>query len=204
MHHILQSVAQWIVAVASSWGYWGVAAEMAIENANVPLPSEVILPFAGYLVWRGTLDFWGAAAAAVAGGLAGSVASYAVGYYGGRPFVLRFGRYALLHEGHLARAEEWFARHGEAAVFFGRLVPVVRTFVSLPAGFGRMGLGRFILYSALGSIPWTLALLWAGVNLGDRWDALEPIFRRLDWIILVAVVTAALYLAWRALRRRIV
>ncbi|MBE3589200.1 MAG: DedA family protein [Firmicutes bacterium] len=170
---------------------------MAIENANIPLPSEVILPFAGYLVFTGALKFWGAVAAAMAGGLCGSAFSYALGYFGGRPLVLRYGRYVLLNAHHLEQAEAWFRRHGEAAVFFGRLLPVVRTFISLPAGIGRMAFGRFLLYTLLGSLPWTTALVWAGVILGERWSALEGFFHRLDYAIVAAALVAAVVLLWR-------
>lgn len=187
--------------VAIHWGYWGVAFEMAIENANIPLPSEVILPFAGYLVFARALTFWGAVAAAVAGGLAGSIFSYALGYFGGRPLVLRYGRYVLLNEHHLELAEEWFRRHGEAAVFFGRLLPIVRTFISLPAGIGRMAFGRFVAYTVLGSIPWTIVLVWAGVKLGDRWDTLEGLFRRLDYAVLALALAGAILLLVRGRRR---
>lgn len=201
---LLEAVAAWIVDVASAWGYVGVALEMALESANVPLPSEVVLPFAGYLVAIGRLEFWGAVLAGLVGGLAGSLASYAAGYYGGRPFVLSTGRVLHLREDHLHRAERWFARYGDWAVCLARLVPVVRTFISLPAGFGRMPVGRFLAFSALGSLPWTVALVWAGRVLGDHWDALEPIFRRFDWLILLAAAGLALLVLARWIRRHVV
>lgn len=203
MSSLLEALMAWIVEVASAWGYLGVALEMALESANIPLPSEVVLPFAGYLVAMGRLDFWGAVLAGLAGGLAGSLASYAAGYWGGPPFVLSVGRLLGLREDHLRRAERWFARYGDWAVCLARLVPVVRTFISLPAGFGRMPLARFLLFTAIGSFPWTVALVWAGRALGEHWDALEPLFRRFDWLVLVGGAAVLLVLLAHRLRRRV-
>ncbi|MBC7104556.1 MAG: DedA family protein, partial [Firmicutes bacterium] len=135
---------------------------MAVESCNIPLPSEVILPYGGYLVSTGRLEFWWAALAGTAGGTAGSAVSYYIGLYGGRPFLNRYGRYFGVTPQKLALAERWFARYGEATVFFTRLLPVIRTFISLPAGVARMNFPRFLVYTFLGSLPWSLALTYVG------------------------------------------
>lgn len=191
-----------IVEYAAAWGLWGIAIEMAIESAAVPLPSEVILPFAGYLVFTGRVSFAGALVAAVLGGLAGSVASYYVGALGGRPLLERYGRYVLISHHELDRAQGWFDRYGEATVFFSRLVPGVRTFISLPAGIARMNMPRFIVYSTLGSIPWSAALIYVGYKLGENWRRLEPLFRRVDLLVAAGLALLVLLAGWRLYARR--
>ncbi|MEW6425421.1 MAG: DedA family protein [Bacillota bacterium] len=184
------------VAFISSLGYWGIAIGMAIESANVPLPSEVILPFGGYLVSTGQLEFYRAALAGAAGGTFGSVFSYFLGLWGGRPFLLRYGRYVGISQKHLALAEGWFARYGEATVFFTRLMPVVRTFISLPAGISRMHFGRFVLYTFLGSLPWCFLLTYLGFKMGQHWEDLKYWFHRLDILIVLAAAILVIYI-WR-------
>ncbi|HHW40195.1 MAG TPA: DedA family protein [Syntrophomonadaceae bacterium] len=173
---------------------------MAIESANIPLPSEVILPFGGYLVSQSKLTFWGAVLAGTAGGTFGSIASYALGSWGGLPLLLRYGRYVHISEARLEQATRWFDRYGEKAVFFARLLPVIRTFISLPAGIARMNFGRFVVYTFLGSLPWSALLTYVGVKLGENWRAIEPLFRQFDIVIILAVVGLIIYYWWR--RRR--
>ncbi|MGB9792757.1 MAG: DedA family protein [Thermacetogeniaceae bacterium] len=177
-------------------GYWGIAIGMAIESANIPLPSEVILPFGGYLVSQSRLTFWGAVLAGTIGGTLGSIASYFLGRMGGIPLLLRYGSFVHITEERLRQAERWFERYGEKAVFIARLLPVVRTFISLPAGVARMRFGRFVVYTFLGSLPWSAALTYAGVKLGENWAVLEPLFRRFD-ILILAVAAAAVIFFWR-------
>lgn len=179
----------------SAMGYWGLAIGMAIESANIPLPSEIILPFGGYLVSTGRLNFWGAVMAGTMGGIGGSIVSYYIGLFGGRPFLLKYGRYVGLSEKHFFLVENWFQRYGEATVFFTRLMPVVRTFISLPAGIARMNMPRFIIYSFLGSLPWSIGLVYLGVKLGQHWDALKPWFHRFD-IVIVAILLCVLGYWW--------
>lgn len=195
-------VVNWIVGYLAAWGVWGIGVEMAIESAAIPLPSEVILPFAGYLVFTGKVGFAAALWAAIAGGLAGSVVSYYVGAWGGRPLLARYGRYVFISPHGLSRAEDWFQRYGEATVFFGRLVPGVRTFISLPAGIARMPLMRFIVYSALGSLPWSAGLMYVGYKLGENWQIIEPLFHRLDLVVVAVVVLVLLAAGWRAFFHR--
>lgn len=196
---LLAAVSLWVMHLLSATGLLGVAIAMALESACVPLPSEVILPFAGFLVASGRVGFWGATLAGLIGGTVGSYLAYLAGRYGGRPFLHRYGRYILLRQSEVERAERWFQRHGEAVVFFGRLLPVVRTFISLPAGIAEMNTGRFLLYTVLGSIPWTLALVYAGTILGQHWREIGPLFHYGDF--LVGALAVALVVWWLVRRR---
>ncbi|MHB1951457.1 MAG: DedA family protein [Acidiferrobacteraceae bacterium] len=173
-------------------GYLGVALLMTLESACIPLPSEIIMPFAGYLVFTGSMSVTGASMAGTAGCVMGSLIAYFVGASGARRWLERYGHYLLVRPSDLDRADRWFAHHGESTVFFARLLPVVRTFIALPAGVARMNLPRFVLYSAVGSYLWCLALVLVGARLGRHWASLEPYFHRFDLLIAgIAVVLAA-------------
>jgi membrane protein DedA with SNARE-associated domain len=192
------------------FGYVGVVIAMTIESCAIPLPSELILPFAGWSVSRGLVEpltsspwsYWGAVLAGVLGNTLGSLASYAIGAYGGRPLVERFGKYVLISAHDLALAERWFARFGEATVFFSRMLPIVRTFISVPAGIARMPLWRFTLFSLLGAIPWVMLLVWGGMQLGDHWLDLKRSLKGLDYLVIAAIVAALGLFVWRHVRRR--
>jgi membrane protein DedA with SNARE-associated domain len=177
---------------------------MAIESACIPLPSEVIMPFAGYLVSTGRFSLQAVAIAGAVGCLVGSYVAYFAGVHGGRPFLERYGRYVLIPPHELEIADRFFARWGSAAVFFSRLLPVVRTFIALPAGIARMDLGRFSIYTLIGSYPWCLALAYAGMKLGQHWRDLAPYFHRFDTgigVVLVFSAAAFLYNRIRAIAR---
>ena len=173
---ILGAVASWIMSVISSLGYGGVVLLMGIESANIPLPSEIIMPFAGFLVSKGELNLWLVGLAGAVGCAWGSALSYWVGAVGGRPLIEKYGKYILISHHDLDLADGWFKRRGEMTVFVGRLLPVIRTFISFPAGISRMHFGRFLLYSFLGSLPWSLALAYFGKELGDNWESLRGYF----------------------------
>jgi len=187
-------VTAWLVGYAVSLveagGYLGVFALMALESALVPVPSEAVMPFAGFLVSRGVFGFWEAVAAGSLGNLAGGLAAYWLGARYGRGLLERYGRYLLVGEGELRRVEAFFARHGEAAVFLGRLLPAVRTVISFPAGVARVPLGRFAALTFAGSVPWNAALTYLGVLLGENWRLVEAAGVYLD----AAVVAGALLL----------
>ncbi len=183
-------------------GYWGVGIGMAIESANIPLPSEVILPFGGYLVHTGRLDFWGTVMAGTVGGTLGSIGSYYLGIKGGRPFLHKYGRYIGISERKLVLADYWFARYGEATVFFTRLLPIVRTFISLPAGIARMNFKKFVIYTFLGSLPWSILLVYVGYALGQNWQAIKPWFHRLDFLVAALLGMLLLYYLWGKIKRR--
>ena len=202
---IISTITAWIVAVISAAGYLGVIVLMAVESACIPLPSEIILPFAGYLVSIGRLGLFGVATAGAVGCNLGSTLAYIIGAYGGRPAVERWGSYVLMRPGELARLEQFFAKYGSGTVFVARLLPVVRTFISLPAGLSRMPMLRFQIYTFVGSWPWCYALAYLGFKLGERWDSdprLRYWFHQLDGLILVAIAAAIGWYLWRRLRPR--
>ncbi|HEY7478170.1 MAG TPA: DedA family protein, partial [Actinomycetota bacterium] len=179
---------------------------MVLESACIPIPSEVTMLFGGALVTapflapEQQLDFWLVVMAGTLGNLVGSWIAYAVGYAGGRPLIDRWGRYLLIRPHEVDRAHDWFERHGPAAVFFGRLLPVIRTFISLPAGVVRMGVWRFTVYTFLGCLPWCLVLTWLGMQVGEEWESVERIFRPFAWGIAAAVVLAIGVFVWRRIR----
>lgn len=186
-------------------GYIGVMLAMAIESAMIPLPSELILPMAGYMVWDatklepltgGAWNFWVVVIVATLGNTLGSLVAYAIGAYGGRPFLERYGRYLLIRPHEIEAADHFFAKYGSATVFFGRLLPIVRTFISFPAGVTRMPLGKFIAYSTAGALPWSILLAWAGLQLGASWTTLREMLKPFDMAIAVAVVLLAIGLVW--------
>lgn len=196
---LIEVVFKTITDAIAATGYWGIAIGMAIESANIPLPSEVILPFGGYLVSTGRLEFYRAVLAGTIGGTVGSILSYYLGLLGGRPFLLKYGRYFGFSIKHLDQATGWFERYGEATVFFTRLMPIVRTFISLPAGIGGMNFKKFVFYTFMGSLPWSLLLTYVGFKLGQNWKAIEPLYHKLDIVVALGLVALAVYL-W--LRRK--
>lgn len=186
-------------------GYLGVLVAMAIESAMIPLPSELILPYAGFLVsdpsqlepiTRGPWNYWIVVVVATAGNTLGSLVAYVIGAYGGRPFLERFGRYLLIRPHEIELADRFFAAHGGATVFIGRLLPVVRTFISFPAGVARMPLGRFIVYSTAGALPWSMLLVYAGTVLGANWVDIRHALQPFDLAIAVAVLAAVVLFVW--------
>jgi membrane protein DedA with SNARE-associated domain len=203
---ILGALAAFIVATIAALGLGGIVLMMAIESACIPLPSEVIMPFAGYLVSLGDFSLIAAATAGAIGCNLGSALAYAVGQYGGRPFVERWGGYLLITRQDIDWAERFFARYGGLAVFIGRLLPVVRTFIALPAGVAHMPLVKFHLYTFVGSWLWCFALAYIGMKLGQAWDSdptLHSIFHRFDAVILALLVIAIVFYVWRHLRHRV-
>lgn len=198
---LIEEIIKVVTNAIAATGYWGVAIGMAIESCNIPLPSEVILPFGGYLVSTGQLEFYRAVLAGTVGGTVGSALSYHIGLKGGRPFLVKYGRYIGFSVHHLETAERWFERYGEATVFFTRLMPVVRTFISLPAGIAGMNFTRFLIYTFLGSLPWSLLLTYVGLKLGQNWMDLKPWFHRLDVVIVLGLAAAVFYL-WRKRRKK--
>ena len=198
IEHILSVLAGFVIAVISAGGYLGIALLMAIESACIPLPSELIMPFAGYLVSTGEFNIWLAATAGALGCNLGSIVAYEAGKRGGRPFVERWGKYLLIGPDELDAADRFFARWGSAAVLIGRLLPVIRTFIAFPAGVARMRLLPFHLYTFVGSWPFCFALALVGRELGERWNSdprLKAAFHQLDAVILgVLVIAVALYI----------
>ena len=167
---IIEILSAFIVATISTLGYSGIVLLMAIESACIPLPSEIIMPFAGYLVSTGHMNIWGVGFAGAVGCVLGSTVAYGVGSYGGRPFIEKYGRYVLVSRHDLDIADRWFARYGEIIIFTSRLLPAIRTFIAFPAGVARMNIKRFIIYTFAGSLPWCLGLAYVGQKLGEKWN----------------------------------
>jgi membrane protein DedA with SNARE-associated domain len=200
--NILETLSNFVISVIEQFGYAGVFVAMGLESACIPLPSEVIMPFAGFVVWKGELTLIGVALVGTAGCLAGSLVAYSVGAYGGRPLLERYGKYVLIRKSELDRAHTWFERFGEIAVFVGRVLPIVRTFISLPAGVAQMDVKKFSLYTVLGSLPWCFGLAYVGVLLGPHWSDLEALFRYLNIVVIAGIIGLVGYLIYH--RKRIV
>jgi len=197
---LIEFISGIIVATISLMGYSGIVMLMAIESACIPLPSEIIMPFSGYLVSTGELNLWLVALAGAIGCVLGSLVAYWVGMYGGRPLIEKYGRYLLVSRRDLDMADRWFAKRGEIIVFVSRLLPAIRTFIAFPAGVAKMDLKRFIIYTFAGSFPWCLGLAYVGQKLGEKWnkdDTLKTWFHRFDFLIGIVVVLLAGWWIWR-------
>jgi len=196
---ILATLATFAIWVISSGGYLGIAALMAIESACIPLPSEIIMPFAGYLVSTGQFNLYLAATAGAIGCNIGSVVAYEVGKHGGRPFVERYGKYLLIGPDEIDKADRFFERFSPAAVLIGRLLPVIRTFIAFPAGVSRMRYVPFHVYTFIGSWPFCFALTWLGMTLGEKWDSdprVRAAFHSADLVIGAALVALIALYIW--------
>jgi len=200
---IIEYLSSFIVATILTLGYSGVVLLMAIESACIPLPSEIIMPFSGYLVSTGQMNLWGVAVAGAVGCVLGSLVAYWVGMYGGRPLIEKYGRYILLSRHDLDLADRWFAKYGETIVFVSRLLPAVRTFIAFPAGVARMNLTKFVIYTFAGSMPWCLGLAYVGQQLGEKCnqdDTLKTWFHRFDFVIGILAVLAISWWIWRHIK----
>jgi membrane protein DedA with SNARE-associated domain len=205
LERIIAPVASFIIATISTLGYGGIVVLMAIESACIPLPSEIIMPFSGYLVSTGRFNLALVATAGAIGCNVGSTLAYAIGYLGGRPLVERWGSLVLMGRRELALVDWFFQRFGSLAVFIGRLLPVVRTFIALPAGIARMPQVKFQVYTFLGSWPWCYALAYVGERLGESWNTdprLKEVMHRFDGVILGVIVILAVWYVWAHVRHR--
>jgi membrane protein DedA with SNARE-associated domain len=199
---ILGAISSFILQTIETTGYLGVFFLMALESAGVPIPSEIVMPFSGYLASTGPFSIWLAAFWATVGNLFGSLALYLIGCYGGRRLIIRYGRYFLINEGEMNRADEWFKKYGSLAIFFSRMTPIVRTYISLPAGLAKMNLPKFLVYTFLGSVPWNFALTYIGFILGKNWQVLEVYFRKFDYLILILILAGIGWWLWRRFKNR--
>lgn len=197
----MEQMVQVVIDYMDVWGYTAIVVLMALESACIPVPSELIFGFAGYLVYLGRIEFTIAVVAGVIGGLIGSIVAYLVGYFGGKPFVLKYGKYIFLSKQHVEMAQKWFDRYGLQAVFYSRLLPILRTFISLPAGFAGVDFVKFIIYTVLGSIPWTIALLYGGMLLGENWKTINEIGHQASLIVGLGIVVVAGYYFMRSKRK---
>jgi len=185
------------MSLIDSLGYFGIGLAMAIESANIPLPSEIIMPFSGFLVSTGRFTLLGVTLAGSIGGTLGSLASYGLGYYGGeqlvRKLIKKYGKYFLVFEYELDESQHWFKNHGQLITFTSRLLPVVRTFISLPAGISKMDVKKFTFFAFVGTFIWTLPLAYLGQKLGENWDSLGRYFHKFDVAIVILFLAAAVW-----------
>ncbi len=199
---VLAILSGFVISTISASGYPGIVILMAIESACIPLPSEVIMPFSGYLVYTGRFNLWWVATAGAIGCNLGSVVAYEVGYYGGRPLVRKYGKWILLSQTEVDWADRFFARYGSAAVFIARLLPVIRTFIALPAGLARMPRTPFHLYTFAGSWPWCFGLAWLGMKAGENWRYLGKYFHQFDFVIGAVLAIGGIWFVWSRLKHR--
>lgn len=178
-----------------TWGYMAVAILMGMENACIPIPSELILGFAGYLIYINRMTMEMATVAGMIGGMLGSIFAYYVGLWGGRPFVDKYGKYFFIKKSHVDVAQEWFDKYGVKAVFFSRMLPVVRTFISLPAGFANVNIAKFLIYTFIGSLPWTVLILFIGMQLGPGWAVMMEVGHEISLAVagIILIIVAVLY-----------
>lgn len=202
MHGLEDALVAFVTSSLGSLGYLGVGFLMALESCCIPIPSEVILPLAGFLVAQGKFSFWGAILAGTVGGTIGSCVAYAIGALGGRPLMLKYGKYVLISSADAARADRFFEWHGEATAFFSRLLPVVRTFISLPAGITRMHFGKFVAYTFAGSLIWSIVLVYIGQVLGRNWLEVRSVLQRFDYLVVLVVLAAVALYIYRHLSHR--
>jgi len=185
---ILSNLTNFIIQTISNSGYAGVFFLMVAESALIPIPSEVIMPFSGYLVSTGKFNLVAVIMAGSFGNLLGSLIAYFVGTYLGRGFVLKYGKYVLLKKSHLEIAESYFSKYGNRAIFVSRLLPAIRTYISLPAGVAKMNLKKFAAYTLVGSIIWNTALTYIGITLGQEWDSIRKYSSYFDALVIIVVI----------------
>ena len=191
---IIAPLAAFILATISAWGYGGIVLCMAIESACIPLPSEIIMPFSGYLVTTGRFTLWGVTLAGAVGNVIGSWVAYWLGLRGGRPLASQLARWHIIRMEEYDRADAWLRRHGLQVAFWTRLLPIVRTFISFPAGAARVPFWRFTLYTLLGSIPWSLGLAYVGVLFREHWHNIRTVWRGFDLVVVAGLLV--LFLLW--------
>lgn len=205
-HAVEEAIIQFVQNLYQSVGWLGVVIAMAIESASIPLPSEVIMPLAGWFLVaaRGDSAWWTlwAGLMGAIGCTIGSAVAYYVGALGGRPFILKYGKYVLISPHHVDLADRWFTNYGEITAFVSRLLPVVRTFISFPAGVARMNLPKFLAYSFAGSLPWCWLLAYGGYYFGSRWEDLRNRMRPFDYPIAALVLVALIWFLWRGIKNR--
>jgi membrane protein DedA with SNARE-associated domain len=192
-------VSDFAINLIGNLGYWGVFIGMTLESACIPIPSEIIMPFSGFVVWQGSTNMTliGITVVGAFGNLVGSLIAYFVGLMGGRPLLEKYGKYLLITQSKLELADKWFYKYGGEAVLISRFLPIIRTFISLPAGIARMDLKKFILYTFIGSLPWSFALGYIGTQLGPNWGVIQGYFHILDIIVEIGILGIIAYIIYK-------
>jgi membrane protein DedA with SNARE-associated domain len=201
---VITTLTHFIISVIQASGYWGVFVLMALESALIPIPSEVTMPFAGYLASTGKFNIILIILDGAFANLAGSLLAYAVGYWGEDAFVrkliTKYGKYLLISEHEYEKSEKWFRKYGEKIVFFSRVLPIVRTFISLPAGIAKMNLWKFTLFTFVGSLIWSGLLTYIGYTLGQNWHSIEGIYRKFEYVVVGVAIIAVIYFVWHKIK----
>lgn len=199
---ILGRIGEFAVNVIGFLGYPGLVILMAMESMIFPLPSELVMPFAGFLVAQGKMNFWLVALFSSIGTLLGSLISYYIGYYGGHGFVNRYGKYFLLDKHDLKKTEKYFKKNGEKTIFISRFIPVIRHLISIPAGIGKMDLKKFSLYTVLGGAIWNMFLAWLGYVLGENWDKVKHYSEYISIPAAIIIVIVGVYFIYRHVKHK--
>ena len=196
---IIENLSNLAIYLIQTLGYWGIFIAMTLESACIPLPSEITMPFAGFVVYEGTtnMTLLGITLVATFANLFGSLIAYAVGLKGGRPLLEKYGRYILISHNKLVNADKWFERYGYEAVLISRLLPGIRTFISLPAGIAHMDIKKFVIYTFIGSLPWCFALAYTGFLLGPHWEVIKTYFHILDIIVAIGIIAFIVYIIYK-------
>ncbi|HEY4474696.1 MAG TPA: DedA family protein [Candidatus Paceibacterota bacterium] len=202
MVELISYVSEWALEVINTTGYTGVFILSALESAAIPIPSEVVIPFSGFLVASGKFSILGVVIVSTVANLVGSLILFLMGRSGGRWVLENYGKYIFIHKRDLDTADRWFVKHGNVAVFWGRMLPVIRTFISLPAGVAKMSLGRFSLLTFLGALPWNLFLALVGLKAGKNWNVLHDYFRKADILIVGLIVVLVVWYVWSHLKKK--
>jgi len=199
MFSLVEFVSNFTINLIGSLGYWGVFMGMTLESACIPIPSEIIMPFSGFVVWQGNTNMTliGITVVGAFGNLVGSLIAYFVGLKGGRPLLEKYGKYLLITHNKLELADRWFSKYGGEAVLISRVLPIIRTFISLPAGIAHMDLKKFAVYTFIGSLPWTFALGYIGIKLGPNWGIIQGYFHILDIIVGIGLLGIIGYLIYK-------
>jgi len=199
---LTEFIVHYATLIIEKTSYLGVGFLMILESMFMPVPSEAVMPFAGFLWFDGKLTFWGIVLASTLGSIIGSLISYYIGAYGGRPFVRRFGKYFLINEHHLEKTEQFFKKRGEITIFISRFIPVVRHLISLPAGFGRMNRVKFSIYTIIGAGLWNAFLTWLGYHLGSNWETIRKYSEIIDIVLIILIIAVIIFFIYKQRQRR--
>jgi membrane protein DedA with SNARE-associated domain len=203
---MLSKIVLWMgstaTAVIDALGYFGVFFLMVLESMVFPIPSELVMPFAGFLTSQGRFTFGFVVIASTIGSIVGSLISYYLGTWGGRELILKHGKYILVTHHDLQLTESWFQKRGEITIFFARFVPVVRHLISIPAGIARMNIWKFLLYTTIGACLWNTFLAWLGLKFGEHWDQIRHYTEPFSYAMVVIIIAVGVWYVWRHLKRR--
>ena len=202
MTELISYISGWVLEIIERTGYAGIFLLSTLESCAIPIPSEVVVPFSGFLAVSGRFNLWLVILVATLANLVGSIVLFLIGRSGGRWFLERYGKYFLIHKHDMERGDKWFAKYGSKAVFWSRMLPAVRTFISLPAGVAEMNFYKFSFYTLLGTLPWNAGLAIIGYKTGENWNILHDYFRNADVIIVTLVAVFICWYVWRHFKNR--